>query len=429
MYPPDNYPRLWRDPLRVNVQYIATIATVVEAVAAAASIASAGYAAAQGAPKVPDVGSSSRAVARAKAKSLPLQREIAAAEQQGGQVTIPIGAHSEPTQMVRIPKDFESPDAEWFMKDIMNNQGLPGIGALQLFGGDKTKLVPYKPEEWAAGGKYAHLLPEGKTKPKIEWHDRRVPKHNETYDFSGYGTADIQGELARKTAEIQSELGKKYGVQFAEEARREAELADPQGTAARKLENELIQKELANPHPINPLSTTLERQIDDQLKAGRGLDPMSRDLLDQAVARANLDRSGRTAAGDIETSLSTGNEGQARLHDAETKAQAFLSSGSSPEDIEYRREQQNLANLGAFVGGRTPESQFQNLSGASQGAAPFTPAQPGPQMPGGSAQQGGAYSVAGYQAATNAAMNQVNPWMAGLSSILSGVGAIGRATA
>lgn len=386
--------------------YLSTIATIVEAVAAAASVASAGYAAAQGAPEIPSAGSASRGIARAKARALPLQRQIAAAEQQGGQITIPVGPHKVPKQFVRVPV-------------------IPGA---TLSPGVPTKLVPYNADEWAAGGKYASLIPEGKS-PKIETHNVKVPKGEKTYDFSGYGTADIQSKLARQTADIESELGKKYGVQFAEEARREAELADPQGTAARKMENELIQQELANPRPINPLSTTLESQIDDQLKAGRGLDPMSRDLLDQAVARANLDRSGRTSAGDIATSLSTGNEGQARLNAAEGKAQSFLSSGSSPEDIAYRREQQRLADLGAFVGGRTPESQFQNLSGASQGAAPFTPAQPGPTMPGGSAQQGNAYSVAGYQANVNAANNQVNPWMAGLSSILSGVGAIGKATA
>ncbi len=407
MYTPDNYARLWRDPLRVNVQYIGTIATIAEIVVAAGSIASAGYAAAQGAPKLPDAGSSSRGIAGAKAKSLPLQRQIAAAEQQGGKVTIPIAKHKERVQMVRIPTPTDN-----------------------VMGGSRgTKLVPYKPEEWAAGGKYVDLLPEGKTKPKIVLRRTTVPAHKQEYDFTGYGTADIQGELARKTADIELELGRKYGVQFAEEARREAELADPQGTAARKMENELIQNELKNPHPINPLSTTLERQIDDQLKSGSGLDPMSRDLLDAAVARANMDRSGRTTAGEIATSLSTGAEGQGRLQDAESKAQAFLSSGSSPEDIAYRREQQNLGNLGAFVGGRTPESQFQNLSGASQGAAPFTPAQTGPAMPGGSAQQGNAYSVAGYQARTNAATQTPNAWMAGLSSILSAAGALGKATA
>ncbi|HXJ71998.1 MAG TPA: hypothetical protein VNM37_04055, partial [Candidatus Dormibacteraeota bacterium] len=51
---------------------------------------------------------------------------------------------------------------------------------------------------------------------------------------------------------------------------------------------------------------------------------------------------------------------------------SFLQSGVSPEDVTYRRIQQSLANLGAFVNNETPEAQFGQLSGAQSGAAPFT---------------------------------------------------------
>jgi hypothetical protein len=253
-----------------------------------------------------------------------------------------------------------------------------------------------------------------------------VPETTKPVDFTGYGTADVEGKLAQQYAEMQKQLGAKYGTQFAEEARREQELADPQGTAARKMEYDLIQKELSNPQPINPLSSTLESQIDAQLKAGAGLDPMSKDLLDQSVARANADRAGGVQAGDVATSMMTGAEGEARRQAAINKGQAFVSSGSSPADIEYRREQQNLANLSSFVQGRTPESQFQQLSGASQGATPFVAAQQAPTMPGGASQTGGAYSVAAYNAKLQQA-SQPNPWLAGVSSLLSSVGSTAKA--
>jgi hypothetical protein len=194
------------------------------------------------------------------------------------------------------------------------------------------------------------------------------------------------------------------------------------------MEYDLIQKQLSNPAPINPLSSTLENQVDAQLKAGAGLDSQSQDVLNSALARANADRAGGVAPEDVATSMMTGAEGEARRQAAIQKAQGFLSSGSSPADIQYRREQQNLANLSSFVGGRTPESQFQQLSGASQGTTPLVGAQQAPTMPGGASQLGGEYSVAGYQAGTKAASTP-NPWMAGISSLLSSVSGLGKAIA
>lgn len=377
----------------------ATVASVATVAAAAASIYA--VASAPGAPKYPDSASASREIAEAQAGALPTQRALAAAEQQGGKASVPVAEHKVESKWVRVPRPGDE------------HRGGKG----------PTQLVPYVPAEWEAGGKYAAL-----GTPKISSKFTTVPGGTKEVDFAGYGTADIQGQLANKYADLQLELGRKYGTQFAEEAARELELSDPQGTKARQEEYDIIQQMLNDPSPINPLSKTLESQVGSQLKAGSGLDAMSREQLDKAVADANTARGGGLGSNDVERSMSTGYEGQARRDAGIQKAQAFLGSGQTPEDIEYKREQQNLANLSSFVGGRTPQSQFSGLKTAGQGAAPVTGADQAPTMAGGAAQTGGAYSVAAYNAKTNQLANTANPWMSGLSTLLSGLGTVNKAT-
>ncbi len=389
---------------------LGTIASIAAIVGTAASLANIGYQAAQGAPKLPSGAAASRDIANAQAMALPTQRALSAAEQQGVKVDYPTAARREKTQAVQV-----------IPVGPTTVRGQKTTGPI----GSQAAWVKYDPADWAPGGKYADTSKY--IKGQVKTHGVNIPAGTATADFTGYGTADIQGELARKTGEMQQQLAAKYGVPFAEEAAREAELADPQGTAARKMEYDLIQQNLANPQPINPLSPMLENQIDQQLKAGSGLDPMSKDLLDQAVARSNADRSGTDDPNVIAAAMSQGAEGHARRQAAESKAQAFLSSGSSPADIAYRREQQNLADLSSFMSGKTPESQFQQLSGAAQGATPFVQAQPAPTMPGGAAQTGAAAAGAQYSARAQQALAP-NPWLAGISSLMSSVSALGKAT-
>lgn len=365
------------------------------AVATLASVGYSAYSASQQQTYTPST-TGSREVSDAQARMLPIQRALAAAEQSGGKVDLPpelLGTHSEQQQFVKVPVGPKNKHGQGYEE------------------------VPYVASEWESGGKYN---PNGGIDPLIYNKAVDVPDKS-SLDFAGYGTADIEGKLARQNADTAIALGEKYGVDFAKEATKEAEQADPEGTAARKMEYQLIQDQINKPKPVNPLSTGLESQIDSQLKAGSGLDPMSRDLLEQAVAKSNAARGDRSNAGDIAQSMSTGMEGQARREAGATKSQGFLSSGTSPADIEYRRSQQNLANLGAFTSGQTPESQFSNLSGAGQGAAPQVNGQQLPSMPNNASQVGGQYGVQAYQAQLNQAQNGTSPWLAGLSTLLSGV--------
>lgn len=403
----------------LRCQLWATIGTIAMTVSAAASIASMGYQASQGNPKMPNGASASREIAMAQAMSLPMQRYLAALEQQGGKVS---------GQAVTMTGQ-EANDLMRQLKQKYKASHKTDQMALAQMNILKQELLSQKQGKGVKGDG-ANIPKDVAGSTFTFYKDQNgnwLPKSIATADFTGLGTADVEGKLARQTMDIQTELGKKYGVQFATEAAREAALADPEGTKARQIEHDLIEQQINNPQPINPLSGTLDTQIDSQLKAGSGLDSMSRDLLDSAVARANADRSGNLGSGAAADSMSTGMEGAARRQAGINKAQSWLSSGSTPEDINYRREQQNLSNLGSFIGGRTPQSQFQNLSGAGQGATPFYPGQAGPQMPGGASSQGGPYSMAAWQAQLHANQGQANSWMAGLSGILNGIGAWNQA--
>jgi len=127
--------------------------------------------------------------------------------------------------------------------------------------------------------------------------------------------------------------------------------------------------------------------------------------------------------------MSTGAEGQARLEDALHKSQAFLSSGQTPEDLDFKRRQQMESNLGSFVAGQTPQSQFGNIARAGQGATPVFNAQPNATMPNNAGTLGSGYSNSVGTSTVNNAMNQSNSWFSGLSSLMSGLGALGKASA
>jgi len=62
------------------------------------------------------------------------------------------------------------------------------------------------------GGKGVVTMPDGKTMP---------------VDFTGIGTADVEGAVARKMAEVQLHLSQKFDSQFIDQALKQEKLADP----------------------------------------------------------------------------------------------------------------------------------------------------------------------------------------------------------
>lgn len=355
------------------------------------------YASQPGPPKPPDASAASRAGVEADAATLADRRRLEAAAQQGASTTYQTADRKEKQPFAMVPA------------------GPPNAGA-------GYKLVPYVPADWAPGGQYAQY-----GAPTIVKKNVTVPGQTKTADFTGYGEADVQGAVARANAQNTLDLEKKYGGQFIDEALKQQQLADPEGTAAREKLYELIQQQ-AGDQPDRPVATLLDDQVRQQLAAGKGLDKISADVLNQAVAQAQGARGENGGSADqFAEPLTTGFAGQQRLDAAQQKALGWLSSGATPEDTQYRRDQQTLANEAAFVNGQTPESQFQNLSGAQNGPAPVYRGNPLP-TPNGNA--GGAMQTAqlqGWQTKMGAAANQADPWITGISALLNGASAAGNA--
>jgi hypothetical protein len=374
------------------------MATTVLAIAAVASVALASYqyATAPGMPKPPDLAGASRAGVEAETATLGDRRGLEAAAQQGGKYTYKTDAHKDKVPAVEV---FQTKGSK---------------------AGQSKGWVAYHAEDWQPGGQYYGL-----NHGSIEKHHVLVPGETKTADFTGYGEADVQGAIARQNAASQLALQKKYDPQFIEEALKERELADPQGVAARKRMGELIDEQV-NAKPERPVAELLDRQVGDQLHDSNRLGRVQQEMLDAAVAKAQASRGGAAnGTADYSDPLTTGFEGEARREAANQKALGWLTSGATPEDVEYRREQQNLANESAFINGQTPESQFATLSGAQQGAAPFTQGTPlaRENQNAGAAMQSA--QIQGWGTQLQQQAQTANPWLAGASLALKGATAYG----
>ena len=399
---------------------LGTIATIAAIAAAATSVAGTAYAATRKSPTMPDGASSSREVALAQAQALPGTLALQQLMQQGGQGSAYMPAHQQIQKVVDVTTGYRTDRGVTALQALGSTAGyVPTAGAASRA---IRETVPYVESEWEPGGKYY----DQRENNQAPWYEMNMPvaAGPQDFDFSGYGTADIEGKKARDQADLELEIGRKYGVDFATQARLLQEQADPLGTQARAKEYELLQQE----SPISPIAGTLNDQIDAQVKAGRGLDPMSRELMDQSLAQANAARGGNLGGGAVANAMATGAEGQARLDAAASKGGQFLASGQTPEDIAFRRTQQGISNLGAFVNGQTPQSQFGNIARANQGAAPVSGAQANATMPNNAGTIGQNFATNAYAANVNSAQNTPNNWFAGLSSVLSGIGGLRSGT-
>ncbi len=360
------------------------------------------------APTSPNLASSSAAISNAQASMLPLQRQLEALAATGGSGMIDMPTHYQTQQFLSVPVD-SSYGAANGAEDFATAGIASAVGS--LFGGTPHKLIPYNPADWAEGGQYFGQKLPGKIITK----QVKIPAGPQKVDFTGMGQADIQKAIANRMAQVGLDLSKKYDSQFIDEALKEQQLANPEGTAARKKEYDLIQQQINN-HPDQPVADTLNKQVSERLNAGKGLDEFDQGVLNDSVSRASADRGGNIAPNaDFSQPLTTGAAGNARQMQGIQQADSWLSSGMTPEDVDYRREQQDLANLSSFAGGRTPESEFASLSGAQSGPTPMTNGQPLPTTQGNPtiAASGAAGSTFGQL------QSQANPWLGGLSAMLN----------
>lgn len=213
-------------------------------------------------------------------------------------------------------------------------------------------------------------------------------------DFTGMGEAELGREQARinaetagMTAESILNIQKKYGAEFGAEALKRIEEADPTGMQARR---ELASKVL------------------EEMRLGSKISPQAERETEQAI------RGAQAARGNI---LGTS---------------AIAKEVLGKYELGEKLKQQRLSNVAAYVMGTPLTAQYQTLSGAQQGTAPYAPVayQPGTTLTPGIGQAGAQYAASiygtqaglyGQQLQYTANTMQENPWLQGLG-LATGVG-------
>ena len=330
-------------------------------------------------PDAPGVNTNAEGI-RTSAELLPLQRQMSATAQQGGKILKQGYQQITPEYARQRLAEIES--HKW---DLATSEKLQAEADAM-----RRAISTNQPV-------YLHT----KT-------GRMVPENQAYADFTGFGEADVQGKIAEDYADLMIELGDKYGLQFVEEARKQLELSDPEGMAAREKMGQMIEQQ-ADETPERPVADLIDQQVGEQLEAGNRLDAMSRDVLDASLQDALRARGQTGSVDQFAQPMETGLAGDARRQAGIQKALGWLSSGATPEDVQFRREQQNLANMGAYIGGRTPQAEFANLSGAQQGATPMRGGSQLPTMNQNAGQSSQQAALNDWQTQMGYAANQANP--------------------
>jgi hypothetical protein len=377
----------------------------IAAVGVAVSAASAGYAiSGAGNPTYAAPSNDSTAVANMNMELLPYQRQLQSLAETGGKGTIYTPAHQQSGQFVTVT--------------------VPGgstigyrSGGVPITSQNSTITIPADSPDLQPGGKYA-----GMTVSAPFASTQNVPAGNQTYDFTGLGQAEVQGKVAAQMAAVQQGLNAKYDPQFIATALQQEALANPNEAPARAEMSNLIQSEVSQP-TARPVASMLDEQVKQQLDAANAgtLTDQNKAQLDSAVGSALSDRGGGGAPGaNFESPLTTGFAGQQRQEQAAGKGTSWLTSGATPEDIAYRQQQQNMANLSAEVNGQTPQSEFRSLSGAQQGPTPSAPGAPLMQVnTNGQTPQANQAGVQQSGITNNFNANQAGSWASGITAAMN----------
>lgn len=248
--------------------------------------------------------------------------------------------------------------------------------------------------------------------------------NGQPYDFTGLGTAANAQTMSDQMAQAMLDIQKNYGAAYVKQRLADLQQSDPAGYAARKQLFDQILSDSQKAAPNAQMSQALQQQVNQQLEnagklttgPGGELEQVQQGVRGQQIARGNY--LGNAASN--QEAQAVEKAGEQKRGAVQQAAASYLQAGVSPEDIQYRKIQQDLANLGAFESGTTPEAQFGSLSGAQNGAAPFTTQyQQPPGVDTNSALQGIENANAIYSGKVNWNQSQVNPWLAGLSTASS----------
>lgn len=244
------------------------------------------------------------------------------------------------------------------------------------------------------------------------------PATGKTYDFSGLGDAATASAVSDKMAQTMLDIQKANSG--AEIAQKLADLkqSDPTGYAARQQLFDSIMAS-ANANPDRPLATQLQTSITGLLNQGAKLGGGPGGQLEQVQQGV---RGGQVARGVYLGNAPASQEASAVVQAGEqqqttnqAQAESYLASGVSPEDVQYRRIQQSLGDIGSFINGTTPQAQFGSVSGAGNGATPIsTTGNPNaafnPNAAGNSLNNFNSL----YSTNSNYSNNQVNSWVTGI---------------
>jgi hypothetical protein len=248
-----------------------------------------------------------------------------------------------------------------------------------------------------------------------------------TVNFSGLSNADVNNANALSSAQGNLALEQQYGPATISEDLALEQLANPQGVAARNTEYQDITDQQNTP-PDTTLATTLQGQLQDELNAGTNLTPAQQTQVTQAARQAEAARGNLMGnANAYSEAMTAGQAGINLQNQNQQKALAFLTSGATPTDINYRYHQQNIGNLASFLSGQTPQAQFGQLSGSGSGPISAAPAAGYSAAPvaANTATSAASNALGLAQLNNNAAYQQGNPWMQGLSSIVGGFNTLG----
>ena len=373
------------------------------ALGAAAAVGGAAYEiSGAGQPAQPNLAASSAALSNAEASALPIERQLAGAAETGGTVLNP--GYTSSGDAASLRTSLQQQIAQLQGKKAGgwgNDQNQQQIQSLQ----NQLAALP------ASGPVYKNA------KGQI------VPASHAETNFGQFGGAQTQAAIEEQNAANQLQIAQQYDPALIQSALAEEALADPNSVAARAQESKLIQQQINEPI-TNPVAAPLESQISARVSAGKGLDQFDETALNNATQQALADRGGSSVPADFTSPLTTGEAGNQRQLTGIQSAQNFLGSGTTPEDVQYRQQQQDLANLSAEVSGQTPTSEFSSLSNASRGPNQVTNGAPLPLLPSDITQTAGNAALTTQQQQEG----QANNWLAGISTVLNGAGAVSQFT-
>ena len=255
---------------------------------------------------------------------------------------------------------------------------------------------------------------------------QKVTVDGKTYDFTGVGQADTAKVVSEQMAQTLLDIQKEKSPAIIAQRLAELKAADPKGYAARQDLFDRIMAE-ATANPDRPLSTETNRLVQDELAKGAGFDDDKQKQEVQGAVRGKQVQSGiyRGNTATSEEAKTVVGAGEALKSSRQQNALDLLQSGSTPEDIAYRKMQQTLGNLGSFVNGQTPTAQFGQVSAAASGPVKFgTSGINTNTFNPNAAGQGVSDMMSNFNTQTGYNNSQANPWLAGLTTSANAVGTL-----